>query len=1102
MSVARARRAAKRADPRSDPRYRRVVDKLNADSKTLKKHPPPSKKSDESNKAAKGPANEKAAGARAKQVDKLEAAETPKPQTASFLQMLRAEIAKVMPKTLGDTEKFMKGGASGEIKGALKGEVANQKDAATGDLKQTSNATPSEAGVPGKPVTPIPPEPNAPAPQIDAPAAMPAPKPEAEISLQDSKVEVGDARKQTKQTDTRLKNANDARFSSVMDADKAVQKQADAGPGKYRNSEGATLARAASQATGTAKKGVVNLLKVKTGSKTRVLSRQERQKAKEELELKRFTDFVVTTFENVKVSVDKRLGKLEETVNSLFDAGTDAAIARMKSYVEDRLFQYKLDRYLLQIGGSLLWIRDQILDLPPEVNRFYEAGRKMFTSAMDALAERVANLVERELAAAKAEVSRAQGRIAAAQAALSPAVRARGAQVAGEYAEKFNELKSGIEDKKQQLAEGLAQKYKEAFDKADEALKAIQDENKGLVTKAKEKIAEVAKALIEFKNRLLAVLRKGADTIDLILDNPGGFLSNLLAAIKGGFSAFAGNILTHLKRGFVKWLFGAMAGTGVQIPSDLSLPSILKLVLGVLGITYDRMRAKAVKLLGPTAVAVIEKLASYLMTLIGGGPEALWAQIKGDLGNLKEMVIGAIQEWIISTIVKKAVAKVVSMFNPVGAIIQAIMMIVNVVMFVIERAAQIMEFVESVVNSIHAIATGAIGGAIAKVEQALGNMVPILIGFLAALVGLGGIGAKIKGFILKVHTKVDQAIDKVLKKAVAFVKKLFGKIKAGAKALLQWWKKKLPIKGGEQSHTLTFQGEKDSAMLVVKSTPRKPEDFIKDLVTDKTAADAAGVGPISKKIAEIKKKIVAEQKKDPPNEAEIVKLDGEMTTEFNKLGAILVKLLDASEDEGSEKNPVPADYPKRRAAAYPNIYVGPATSYYLAQSWLKAAAAAGGGTAAKDKLAGYEKKLKKEPGFKSWDGVVKVYRAAGGPGQALPSGGSVGLDPAFASLAPGKVLVYAEKGATGGGGKINKMFHPFGFRAGKEGYDGDHVMERQLGGPDALSNLWPLQKGENRSSGSTVKSMKVTFKKKSVTVHDAKGKRKKKPLHLLIKSTV
>ncbi|MBW8807825.1 MAG: hypothetical protein JF591_03135 [Lysobacter sp.] len=112
MAVARI---ARRADPRSDPRYQRVVSKLDADSRRLKQHPPPSRKSDESAKAAKGPANEKAAGARAKQVDKLEQSDTPKPQTASFLSMLRAEIEKVMPKTLGDTEKFMKGGSGNEI---------------------------------------------------------------------------------------------------------------------------------------------------------------------------------------------------------------------------------------------------------------------------------------------------------------------------------------------------------------------------------------------------------------------------------------------------------------------------------------------------------------------------------------------------------------------------------------------------------------------------------------------------------------------------------------------------------------------------------------------------------------------------------------------------------------------------------------------------------------------------------------------------------------------------------------------------------------------------------------------------------------------------
>ena len=765
-----------RADPRSDPRFKRVADKLDDDGRKLKKHPPAKKKAAEPEKAAKGPPDEKAGGARARHVDKLDQAETPKPETQSFLSILQAEIGKAMPKTLGETEDFMKGGKSEELKGSLKGNVDQQKQEATGDLKQTSNQPPNEAGIQAKPVTPIPPEPGPAAPRVDAPGAMPAPRPQSEITLEASKEDVAETMKKDKLSDERLKKANDPRFSAVLTTRDAVNKQADAGPGKYRAVESSTLAGAASKAMGVAKKGVSMLLGVKGGSKKKVLSRQEQQKLKEEQELQTFTTFVKKTFDDTKKAVDDRLAKLETTVNDLFDRGTDAALASMKQFVEDKLHRYKVDRYLNRLGGSLLWIRDQFLDLPDEVNVFYEQGRQKFERDMNALAERVANLVEGELAAAKSDVKRAQGTIAAAQKALSPAVQQRAARAAAEYTEKFAELQQGIEDKKQQLAEGLAQKYKEAFDKANETIKAIQDDNKGLVTKAKEAIGEVIRALREFKNRIMGILRKAADTIDLILDDPIGFLGNLLSAIKQGFSQFVANIWTHLKAGFLKWLFGSLASAGVQIPSDLTLPSILKLVLGVLGITYDRMRAKAVKLIGERAVAAIEKVVEYIQILIQGGPAALWEKVKEDLSDLKAMVIDAIQDWIITTVIKKAIAKIASMFNPVGAIIQAVLMIVDVVVFVVTKANQILDFVEAVVDSIANIARGAIGAAANWIEKALANMVPILIGFLASLIGLGGITEKIKSIIKKVQAKVDKAIDKAIKKIVDVVKKLFGKL--------------------------------------------------------------------------------------------------------------------------------------------------------------------------------------------------------------------------------------------------------------------------------------------------------------------------------------
>src|SRR4051812_4532359 len=122
-----ARAPTRKADPRSDPRFQRVVEKIDAASRRLKQHPPASRKANEPARAAKAPPNEKAAGASAKQVEKLDQVETPKPQPKSFLATLQAEIAKAMPKTLGDTEKFMKGGASEQMKGSLKGEVSQEK---------------------------------------------------------------------------------------------------------------------------------------------------------------------------------------------------------------------------------------------------------------------------------------------------------------------------------------------------------------------------------------------------------------------------------------------------------------------------------------------------------------------------------------------------------------------------------------------------------------------------------------------------------------------------------------------------------------------------------------------------------------------------------------------------------------------------------------------------------------------------------------------------------------------------------------------------------------------------------------------------------------
>jgi hypothetical protein len=196
-------------------------------------------------------------------------------------------------------------------------------------------------------------------------------------------------------------------------------------------------------------------------------------------------------------------------------------------------------------------------------------------------------------------------------------------------------------------------------------------------------------------------------------------------------------------------------------------------VLQVLGLTWPQIRVLAVKKLGERNVSMIEQLVAFLMKIFNAGPAAAWAELKAHLADLKAQAIDALQNWIVTTVIQAAVTKILSMLNPAGAIVQAVIAIYNTVMFIVERIGQIMAVVEAIINSVTAIAQGAIGGAANWIEQALGRLIPVVIGLLARLAGLGKITAKITEFIRKVQSKVHGAIEKIVDKGLAWVKNLF-----------------------------------------------------------------------------------------------------------------------------------------------------------------------------------------------------------------------------------------------------------------------------------------------------------------------------------------
>jgi hypothetical protein len=1103
--------------PASDPRYRRVMDQLKANAKRTATHPPAAKKARDASAAAKGPPTERLAAGKAKQVDKIKDAKESKPEPKSFLETLRAEVAKAMPKELGETEPEKFNEAADQMKGGLKGNVAQQKQASTQDVSGTAKQPPTPTGE-AKVETPLPKEGAPPSPEVPGANAMPAPKSDADISLQDSKQNVDAQMTEAEVTPSQMKKANDPRFSAVLTSKDEVAKNADAGPAKYRAAEGPTLRTAAASATSSSRVGAARMLGVHHGSGAKVLTRQQQQKQRDEAKRKEVVDKIESIYTATKERVETKLADLDTQVNNLFDIGVEAALASMTSYVNGKISDYKYDRYLsIPLVGLGRWIRDQFMDLPDEVNVFYEEGRRIFQSKMDKLIVLVATLVELRLKEAKAEVAKGQAEIKAYVESQPKDLQQVAKQAEKNVAERFEELEQSIDDKKNDLARGLAQKYKEAFDKSNEALKAIQEANRGMVSKFAEKLGEVIKALREFKARVMAILQKSEDTIKLIISDPIGFLGNLIDAVKGGITRFVDNIWDHLKAGFLEWLFGNLP-PGVEIPKDFELGSILKLVLGVLGITYDKMRAKAVKLIGERNVAIIEKVADYVRTLITGGMSALWEQVKDDLGNLKEMVIDAMQEWLITTLIKKAIAKIVLMFNPVGAIVAAIMAIYDLVMFIVEKAKQILAFVESVINSVADIAAGKIDSAIKKVEDSLARAIPLLIGFLARFLGLSGLADKIREFIFKVQKRVDKAIDKAIAKAVEMIKKTAGAVKEGVKAFLQWWKREKRFTVGSESHRFFFAGNAKNASLKVASDEMSLRDFLAQAKKDNKKKKK--VLATIEKIETLQDKIESLRKKREPLEpdAQDPNVDPDINKMFDQIAEQLPALFSGTE-WGTQTNPVLIlDYPKKAATLYRTLYLGPLVKGKLSQAVLKEAY--DDQSKRKGKGAGPVDPIEpKKSELEQWvndGGRVREYRPfdkQDWPDHKPHGEQKLGVDEQFLAQ-PGTLFRY-DPGKTPGGRKLNDQLKKFGYYGkadGGENSDGDHILEAQLIGKksaDVLGNMWPLDKHENRhgqnlrtKAPAEVGEGELEFSNLEAVMNSTeKHKTKAKEIYIMIKRT-
>ncbi len=323
---------------------------------------------------------------------------------------------------------------------------------------------------------------------------------------------------------------------------------------------------------------------------------------------------------------------------------------------------------------------------------------------------------------------------------------------------------------KNQLINNLAQKYNEKLQTVDSRIEELKAANQGLVSKATNAMTGVINTINKLKEMLLSVLSKAAGVIGNIIQDPIGFLGNLISGIKQGFENFAGNITNHLQSGLIGWLTGTLGPMGIQLPDDIfSLPGIFSLTAQVLGLTFNHIRGKAVKRFGEPVVAGMEQSVEVFQVLRDRGAMGLWEQVQEQFSDLKETVIGEIKNMVVTQVITAGVKWIIGLLNPASAFVKAAMAIYDIIMFFVNRGSQVLELVNSIVDAVAAIASGAVGGAAKLVENALSRALPVVIGFMASLLGVGGLAKKVEKIIGRIRQRIDKAIDKILLKA----KKLF-----------------------------------------------------------------------------------------------------------------------------------------------------------------------------------------------------------------------------------------------------------------------------------------------------------------------------------------
>lgn len=814
--------------PEEDTAFQEVLKTVKKVAKKQKRHLPAKRKAADAQNAAEGPKNEKKSKAADAQVGKMNAQKPKEFDSSAFVKALEEKILKLTPKTQQAALDFKKNKKAAGLKNEVVLYVNKSKESAQGPIKTTTKERLDINRFKEKPVTKLPPTKAGSLPQnIKEKKAIPKAKTESEISLQKESKSLDQEMENAEITEPQLMESNEPDFQNAVSLKHDAQTRAIQAPISYRQDEMLILEKAQNEAKNDSSKQLKGMYNNRKERFSNVVNIQGSTKSKDEKNRQTVSDFVEREYQNTKESVEKHLNNLDKKVNQIFDEGAEKARKEFEEFVSQQMSAYKRKRYSGLVGKAK-WLKDWATDLPKEVNTFYINGRKQYLKQMKSVIKKIAKEVEKDLIEAKVIIAKGFQEIKKYVKELPKNLQKIGKQALEKIQNKFDSLNHKVTDKQSQLVDSLAKKYVDNLKKIDKRIEQMKEENKGFVSKAKDAIVGVGKAIINLKNLLFEVLAKAASVIGKIIRHPIRFLNNLVRGVKLGLNNFVANLGENLQQGFMAWLFGTLSKARIQMPKSFDLKGILSIVSQVLGLTRSNIHRRAVKILGEEKVQMLETGSKIFMTLINEGPAGVWEDIKERIGDIKTQILEGIKSYVKDKIIIAGITWIVGLLNPASAFIKAALAIYDIVTFFVTRRSQIKSLVSAVIDSISAIANGTIDLAAKAVENALKRAIPVAIGFLASLLRLGGISKKINDIIKRIQAPINRAIDWVINKAANLIKRLVSGGKSVARTVKNILFPPQPFDVDGQRHTVYGKELGGKTVFMLESKPQTMTQFLND----------------------------------------------------------------------------------------------------------------------------------------------------------------------------------------------------------------------------------------------------------------------------------